>query len=172
MSALVFDSTLICPASAAGIGAEILAQPLGLPQDGARVLQQRAPGLGRLHALPAAHQQSGAERLLHVADAGRGRRQREVGALGAVGDAAGVDDVAEQAQVGEIEAHGPACATFEFDEGRLRQILIVNQLLRATSFVNDEATGLPDLPGRLRACRRWYATDNCRRQIAGHPRIR
>ena len=48
----------------------------------------------------------GAERVLHVADAGRGGREREVGALGAVGDAAGIDDVAEQAQIGEIEAHG------------------------------------------------------------------
>ena len=32
---------------AAGIGAEVLAQALGLAQDGARVLQQRAAGLGR-----------------------------------------------------------------------------------------------------------------------------
>ena len=94
------------PGDAAGIGAEILAQPLGLPQDGARVLQQRAAGLRRLHALPAAHQQGGAERVLHVADARRRGGEREVGALRAVRDAAGVDDVAEQAQIGEIEAHG------------------------------------------------------------------
>ena len=38
----------------AGIGAEVFAQPLGLAQDGARVLQQRAAGLGRGDALPAA----------------------------------------------------------------------------------------------------------------------
>ena len=55
---------------------------------------------------------------LHLADAGRGRRQREIGALGAVGDAARLDDVAEQVEIGEIEAHGTA---FLFDEGRLRK---------------------------------------------------
>ena len=54
----------------AGIGAEILAQPLGLREDGAGMLQQRAAGLGRRHALPAADQQRRADRLLHVADAG------------------------------------------------------------------------------------------------------
>ena len=35
----------------------------------------------------------------------RGGGQRQMGALRAVGDAAGFHDVAEQAQVGEIEAH-------------------------------------------------------------------
>ena len=39
-------------AKAAAIGAEIFVQPLGLPQDGARMLQQGAAGLGRRHALP------------------------------------------------------------------------------------------------------------------------
>ena len=67
----------------AGIGAEVLAQPLGLAQDRARVLQQRAAGLGRGHALPPAHEQRGAERLLHVADARGGCSQREMRALGA-----------------------------------------------------------------------------------------
>ena len=37
---------------AAAIGAEILVQPLGLPQDRARMLQQRAAGRGRRDALP------------------------------------------------------------------------------------------------------------------------
>ena len=40
----------------ARVGAEVLLQPFGLRQDGARVLQQRAAGLGRRHALAAAHQ--------------------------------------------------------------------------------------------------------------------
>ena len=48
----------------ARIGAEVLAQPLGLRQHGARMLQQRAAGLRRRHALPAARQQRRAERLL------------------------------------------------------------------------------------------------------------
>ncbi len=90
----------------ARIGAEVLAQALGLPQDGARMLQQRAAGLGRRDALAAAHQQRGAERLLHVADAGRGGGQRQMRALGAMRDAARLDDMAEQAEIGEIEVHG------------------------------------------------------------------
>ena len=90
----------------AGIGAEVLAQPFGLLQHGAGVLQQRAAGLGRRDALTGPHQQRRAERLLHVADAGRGRGQRQMGALGAVGDAAGLHHVAKQAEIGEVEAHG------------------------------------------------------------------
>ena len=97
----------------AGIGAEVLAQALGLAQDGARVLQQRAAGLGRRHALAPAHQKRGAERLLHVADARRGGGERQMRAFGAVRDAARLDDVAKQAEIGEIKAHGvePSCLT-------------------------------------------------------------
>jgi hypothetical protein len=98
------------PGESAGIGAEILAQPLGLAQDGARVLQQRAAGLRRRHALPPAHQQRGAERLLHVADARGGCGEREMRALGAARDAAGLDHVPEQAEIGQIEAHGSRTA--------------------------------------------------------------
>ena len=90
----------------ARIGAEVLAQAFGLRQDGAGMLQQGAAGLGRRDALAAADQQRRAERLLHVADAGAGRRQRQMRAFRAMGDAARLDDVAEQAQVGEVEAHG------------------------------------------------------------------
>ena len=45
-------------------------QTFGLAQDGARMLQQRAAGLGWRHALPSARQQRNAERLLHIPDAG------------------------------------------------------------------------------------------------------
>ena len=89
-----------------GIGAQVLAQAFGLPQDRARVLQQRAAGLGRRHPAPPAHQKRGTKRVLHVADAGGGGRQRQIGALGAMRDAAGIDHVAEQAEIGEIKAHG------------------------------------------------------------------
>ena len=90
----------------AGIGAEVLAQPLGLLQHGAGVLQQRPAGLGRGDAMARPDQQRRAERLLHVADAGRGGGQRQMGALGAVGDAAGLHHMAKQAEIGEVEAHG------------------------------------------------------------------
>ena len=90
---------------AAGIGAEILAQPLGLAQDRARMLQQGAAGLGRGHALTSAHEQRRAQRLLHVADARGGRGQREMRALRPAGNAAGLDHVAKQAQICEVETH-------------------------------------------------------------------
>jgi hypothetical protein len=61
---------------------------------------------------------------------------------------------------------------FGFDEGRLRQILIVKQVFKPHSFVNDEVTGLSKLSGPVVRLPRWYAKDNCRRQIAGHPLIR
>ena len=54
----------------ARIGAQVLLQALALGQDGARVLQQGATGLGRGHPLAAAHQELGAEREFHLADAG------------------------------------------------------------------------------------------------------
>ena len=102
----MFDSTRIWPAKPAAIGAEILVQALGLAQDGARMLQQRAAGLRRRHALAPARQQRHAERVLHVADARRGGGKRKMRAFGAVGDAAGLDDMAKQAEIGEIETHG------------------------------------------------------------------
>ena len=52
------------------IGPQILAQPLGLLQHGASVLDQRPSGWRRRHALPGADQKRGAQRLLHVANAG------------------------------------------------------------------------------------------------------
>ena len=93
------------------------------------MLQQRAAGLGRGHALTSAHQQRRAERLLHVADARGGGGQREMRAFGAVRDAAGFDHVAKQAEIGEVEAHGrlrfAGRFAFEFDEGKLREKPIV-----------------------------------------------
>jgi hypothetical protein len=52
-------------------------------------------------------------------------------ALGTAGDAPGLDHVAKQAQIGEIEAHGlaeRALGSFEFGEGKLREIPIVRQV--------------------------------------------
>jgi hypothetical protein len=66
--------------------------------------------------MPAAHQQRRTERVLHVADARAGGGKRKIGAFGAMRDAAGFDNVAKQAQIGEVEGHGSA---FVHDEGRL-----------------------------------------------------
>jgi hypothetical protein len=81
-------------------------QTLGLPQDRPRMLQQAAAG--RRDARPSAREQRDAERNLHVADAGRGGGEGKVRALGAVGDAAGLDHVAKQAEIGQVEAHRTA----------------------------------------------------------------
>src|SRR5260370_205438 len=69
------------------------------------MLQQRAAGLGRHHALAPAHQQFGAETLLHFADASGGGGKRQVRARRAMRNAAGLDDMPEQAEIGEIEPH-------------------------------------------------------------------
>jgi hypothetical protein len=55
-----------------------------------------------------------------------------MGALGAPGDAAGLDHVPEQAQIDEVETY-PAdrCGSFVLDEGRLREIPLVKQFLPA-----------------------------------------
>ena len=105
---------------AARIGAEILVQALGPAQDAARMLEQRAAGLGRRHPLPSPHQQRGPERLLHVTDARAGGGKRQVRALGAPGDAPRLHDVAEQIEVDEVEAH----RSFLLREGGLCHIRI------------------------------------------------
>ena len=88
------------------------------------MLQQRTAGLGRRDALPPAREQRHAKHVLHVADARRSCGQRQMRALGAMGDAAGLDDMAEQAEIGEIESHGNDAA-FGFDEVRLYIMPIV-----------------------------------------------
>ena len=99
----------------AAIGAEVLMQAFGLAQDGAGVLQQRAPGRRQRHALPAAGEERHAEHILHIADARRGCGQCKMRALGAVCNAAGFDDMAKQTEIGEVEAHGvnPAFVLYE-----------------------------------------------------------
>jgi hypothetical protein len=106
----------------ARIGAQVLLQALALRQDRARVLQQRAAGLGRRHARPAAHQQFGAEAEFHLADAGRGGGQRQIGAHRAMGDAARLDDVTEQVEIGEVEAHG-TLPSYSAKAGYVKHIL-------------------------------------------------
>ena len=116
------------PADALGILREVAMHALGLLQQDAGVLDQGAPGRGRLYALPLAVQQRGAERGLHVADARARRGDREMHPLGAMGDAAGLDDVQKQPQIGEIEAH--RLTGFGIGEASLRQMPIVSSQRR------------------------------------------
>ena len=103
------------PGKAAAVRTKVLVQALGLAQDGARVLQQRSAGLRRRDTLAAARDQGDAERILHVADARRSRGKAQMGALGAMGNAAGLDDVTKQAEIGKIEPHNEP-PSFVFDE--------------------------------------------------------
>ena len=70
-------------------------QALGLTKDRARVLQQRATGLRWRDTLAAARNQGNAKRVLHIANAGRSCRQGQMRTLGAMGDAASLDDMAK-----------------------------------------------------------------------------
>ena len=90
---------------AVGVLAQLATHALGLLQQQACVVHERAARRRRLHALAIAIQQRGAELDLHVADARARRGDRQVHALGAGGDAAGLDDVQEELEVGEVEAH-------------------------------------------------------------------
>jgi hypothetical protein len=87
------------------ISAEILVQTFGLAQDRACMLQERAAGRRRRDTLAAAGEQGDAKHILHIADARRSCGQREMRAFCAVRDAAGFDDMAKQAEIGEIETH-------------------------------------------------------------------
>ena len=86
-------------------GAEVLAQALRLGEDLAGMLEERASGGSRHDPLPGAHEEGRPERLLHVADAGARGRKREICALGAVRDRAGIDHMAEQGKVDQVELH-------------------------------------------------------------------
>ena len=68
-------------------------------------LQERAAGLGWRDPLASAYQEGGTQCLLHVANPGRGGGKRQMGALGTMCNASGLDDVAEQIEVDQIEVH-------------------------------------------------------------------
>src|SRR5262245_13529062 len=70
------------------------------------MLQQRTAGLGRDYALPSAHEQGRAQGFFHVANARASCSECEMRALSTASDADRLDDVAKQAYIGEIEAHG------------------------------------------------------------------
>ena len=87
-------------------GAEILPQPLGLRKESAGMLEERAAGGGRHHALPGPQQERRAKGLLHVANAGEAAARARCARAGPVRDAAGVGDMAKEVQIGQVEEHG------------------------------------------------------------------
>ncbi len=66
---------------------------------------QRFPGGGGMHAPCMPVEQAHAGFVLHLPQALAGSGQRKMRAGGTGGDAAGIDHVHEQAQVGEIQMH-------------------------------------------------------------------
>jgi hypothetical protein len=66
---------------------------------------QQPPGRGRHHTTPVAVQQFGPESLLHGCDPCTGRCQRQMRALGSLCDAALIDYLQEQLQIGEVVGH-------------------------------------------------------------------
>jgi len=88
-------------------------QPLGLPQDGAGVLQQSPARLRRRYSSPAAGQERDPKRLLHVPDPRGGGRQRKIRALRTMRNAAGFNHVPKQTEVSYIESHDATFAKYE-----------------------------------------------------------
>lgn len=92
-----------------GIGAvfgEFALQVIHLTHDQPRVLQQALAGRGQLDTATVAVQQAAAELAFQCLDPRTGSGRREKRLARALGQAGGLGDMDEQAQVGQIEMHG------------------------------------------------------------------
>src|SRR3954452_5931478 len=90
------------------------------------MLQERASRLCRRHALAGPYQKASPQRLFHMADARRRRRQGKVRPLRPMGNASRFHNVAKQTQVDYVETHNSIqkSGSFVFHEDILRQLLI------------------------------------------------
>ena len=95
---------------AAGEGGEIAAHRLDIVHDDPGMIEQAFAGRGQLDAAAAALEQRNAERRLQPLDPLAGRGQRQMHALRAVGDAAGLRDRDEELKIDQIETHGEISA--------------------------------------------------------------
>src|SRR5262249_2774249 len=110
------------PGETPGVRGEVLLQTLRLGQNSACVLQQGSAGRGGGDTATSTHQERGSKGQLHLADAGRGRRKRQIGTCRTMGDTARLDDMAEQVEVGKIEPHeGPP--SYSTKAGYIKSIL-------------------------------------------------
>ena len=75
----------------ARISAKVAAHRFDLLQNDAGMVEQAAARLGRLDTAPAALQQGNPQDIFHAADTRARRGERQVGALGAARDAAGLN---------------------------------------------------------------------------------
>jgi hypothetical protein len=88
------------------------------------MIEQAFAGRRELDAAAAALEEDDAKRFLEAPDPGAGGCEREMGAVGAAGDAAAVGNRDEKLQIDQVEAHrflkkSPA---FGMDEGWLRNL--------------------------------------------------
>jgi hypothetical protein len=82
------------------------ARPLDLLDDQARVLEQALTRWRKGDAAAIAYQQHHPKGVLHAANAGTGRREREVRAFGPVRDALRLGDVKKEPEIHQIKTHG------------------------------------------------------------------
>lgn len=87
---------------------QFAAHVVDLLQHRARMVFERMTGVRRMHARLRPVQQRHAELVLHPANALARGLQRDVRALGTARDRAGLADVEEKPQIGQVEAHGGA----------------------------------------------------------------
>src|SRR5437868_9734469 len=102
------------------------------------MVQQGVPSLRGLNPLALAMQQRRAEGRFHVADARARRGDSQMHTLGAMRDAARLDHMEKQPEIGQIESHGPS-GTFEFREVRLRFIPIASSIGGSSDSGNTKA---------------------------------
>ncbi|MNN08985.1 hypothetical protein D3C81_1218540 [compost metagenome] len=98
------------PFGAVGMALHLALQAFHVFHDGLRVAQYRFAGRCQRHALLGAVEQRHAHRLFQVLETVARRRRRQVHIRGAAGDAPGLCDGKEYAQVGQFETH--ACLRF------------------------------------------------------------
>ena len=85
---------------------EIATQRLYIMDDDPGMIEQAFTGRGQLDAAAAAREQRNPKRRLQPLDPLACRGQRQMHALGAIGDAAGLGDRDEKLKVDQIETHG------------------------------------------------------------------
>ena len=95
-----------------GVAGYLSAHLRHLMQDRARMVGERLAGFGRTDAPPAALEQQDFACGLHVSQTLAGSRQRHPCIGRAMGDAPGIDDGQEKAQINQVETHADRIVAF------------------------------------------------------------
>jgi uncharacterized membrane protein YfcA len=110
-----------------GVAGKIAPQHLDIVQHDAGMAEQAFSRGGEDDPAPAALQQRHAESVFEAPDPLTGRRQRQIGAHGTMGNAARLGNRDEQSKVNQIKPHGQILrfAGFGTAEGKVRKLQIV-----------------------------------------------